>query len=324
MPVSTNINYDKVNLIMKQILTRDPKDYIMTINMDGLSGRMLHLPAPKNKKRQILFVYGHHSSLERWWGVVQDLNQYGAVTMPDLPGFGGMDSFYKHGDQPTIDNLADYLAAFIKLRYRRQRLTIAGMSFGFVIVTRMLQRYPELTSKIDMLVSVAGFAHHDDFTFSRSRYVFYRTAASFLSRKAPASLFKAVCLHPLVLRLAYSHTHNARHKFSGVERAMRRQLMDFEIHLWHSNDLRTHMKTCYEFLNLDNCKQQINLPVWHVSVKADRYFDNNIVEQHMRIIFTDFHDLPSQMDGHAPSIIADVDSAMPLLPRKLRRILAST
>src|SRR3712207_1180020 len=97
-------------------ITRDPADYIEPLNINRLEGRMLRLPAPDTKQaagREILFVYGHHSSLERWWGLIQALNRYGAVTMPDLPGFGGMDSFYKIGKKPTIDNLADYVAAFI-------------------------------------------------------------------------------------------------------------------------------------------------------------------------------------------------------------------
>ena len=122
--------------------------------MNGLQGRMLHLPAPKGRNREILLVYGHHSSLERWWGLAQVLNRYGAVTMPDLPGFGGMDSLYKIDKKPTIDNLADYLAAFVKMRYKRRRVTIIGMSFGFVVVTRMLQRFPELVKKVDVLTSL--------------------------------------------------------------------------------------------------------------------------------------------------------------------------
>ncbi len=98
---------------------KSPKasDYIVRLNMNGMQGRMLKMPAPTSTSRSFLFIYGHHSSLERWWGVIQDLSQYGAVTMPDLPGFGGMDSFYKIGEKPTIDNYADYVAAFIKMEY---------------------------------------------------------------------------------------------------------------------------------------------------------------------------------------------------------------
>lgn len=301
-----------------------PADCIVPLYMNGLQGRMLYLPPPPKKKREILFVYGHHSSLERWWGVVQDLNRYGAVTMPDLPGFGGMDSFYKIGEKPTIDALADYLAAFIKLRYKRKRLTIAGLSFGFVIVTRMLQRYPDLTKKVDLLVSVVGFAHKDDFTFSTPRYLTYRWGAAFFSTRLPAIFFRNVLLHPWVLRIAYARTHNARHKFKSVNSKELKEIMDFEIYLWHCNDVRTYMSTTVAFLTLDNCNKQVDLPLWHISVKADRYFDNHLVEQHLKVIFSDLHEIKSRMDSHAPSIIADIKTAAPLIPTRLRRILSKT
>lgn len=304
--------------------TKNAADYIVPLYMNGLQGRMLHMPAPKGKKREVLFIYGHHSTLERWWGVVQDLNQYGAVTMPDLPGFGGMESFYKIGEQATIDNLADYLAAFIKMRYKRKRVTVAGLSFGFVIVTRMLQRYPDLTKNIDMLVSVVGFSHHDDFTFSKPRLFMYRWGAAFFTHRLPAIFFRNVFLHPWVLRSAYSHTRNARQKFQDLNRAEHKKIMNFEIYLWHVNDVRTRWRTVVEFLTLDNCHKQVNLPVYHITVKNDRYFDRFRVEQHMKIIFSKFTEMVSDMDSHAPSVIADAVTAAPLLPPKLRKILAKS
>lgn len=303
-------------------LAEQAADYIHPLNMNGLKGRMLRLPPPKGKKREILFVYGHHSSLERWWGVVQDLNQYGGVTMPDLPGFGGMDSFYKVGRKPTIDNLADYLASFIKLRYKNKKLTIAGLSFGFVVVTRMLQNYPDIAKKVDLVVSVVGFAHREDFVFSKRRYWLYRSVSNLLAHHATAFFFKNIFLNPLVLRLAYSKTYNAREKFAGKDKAEHKQVMDTEIHLWHTNDVLTHWYTVTQFLKLNNCNKQVNVPLWHVSVKADRYFDNHLVEQHMRIIFSDFHQAVSKMNSHAPSVIGDIKTAKPLMPPQLRRVLS--
>lgn len=285
---------------------------------------MLHVPAPKNKKTEILFVYGHHSSLERWWGLMQVLNKYAAVTMPDLPGFGGMDSFYKIGKKPTIDNMADYLAAFVKMRYRNRKFVIAGMSFGFIVATRMLQRYPELTKKVTMLVSIVGFAHKDDFTFTRSRHFGYIVAAKALSHRPVAILFRYVALQPRVLRAIYARTHNAKHKFAlAKDKAEFDYLMDVEIGLWHNNDVRTWGFTSVEFLNFDNCEHgRVNLPVWHVGAKADHFFDNNLVEQHMRVIFSNFHKTEIAMKAHAPSVIADEKMAAPFLPPQLRKVLA--
>lgn len=307
---------------MAKTKLNDISSYIEPLYINGMQGRMLSVPAPKNKNREILFIYGHHSSLERWWGLVHDLNQYGKVTVPDLPGFGGMDSFYTIGRIPTIDNLADYLATFIKMRYKRKRLTIIGLSFGFVVITRMLQKYPELVNKVDLLISVVGFAHGEDFSFSKTRFKFYKNAARLFSHKYPAIFFRNVVLFPPLIRLAYARTHNAAQKFKGLDREQRKNTMKLEIHLWHCNDVRTHMKTSLEFLTLDNCKTTVDLPVWHISVKKDRYFNNAIVEQHMSVIFNKFNECISKMDSHAPSIIADIESSAPLIPRKIRLLLS--
>ncbi len=310
---------------MAKKVPRNAADYIVPLNINGLDGRMLHMQAPKGKSSsvEILFIYGHHSSLERWWGVVQVLNRYGAVTMPDMPGFGGMDSFYTIGKKPSIDNLADYLAAFIKMRYKRKKVAIAGMSFGFVVATRMLQRYPELTKKVVLMVSIVGFAHHDEFTFTKPRYLFYLNSARVLSHRLPAAFFRYTALNSKVLKTFYGRTHNAKHKFAQAkDKEETEYLKNVEVGLWQDNDVRTWAYTSTQFLKFDNCEfGKINLPVWHVAAKADHFFDNYRVEQHMRIIFTDFHKAEYDMTTHAPSVIADEKAAAPLIPQNLRRVL---
>ncbi|MEK7594893.1 MAG: alpha/beta hydrolase [Patescibacteria group bacterium] len=308
---------------MSRKASKNPADYIVPLNINGLEGRMMRVPSPKTKQagdREILFIYGHHSSLERWWGLTQVLNRYGAVTVPDLPGFGGMDSFYKIGKKPTIDNLADYLAAFIKLRYQRKRVMIVAMSFGFVVTTRMLQRYPELTKKVTLLVSMVGFAHKDDFTFSKPRYYGYLTASKVVSMKLPSLFFRYVVLHPFILRNFYGRTHNAKHKFAQATDAEDlERLKDVEVRLWHDNDVRTWAYTSVQFLTFDNCKVRVDLPVWHVAVKADHFFDNHLVEQHLRVVFNGFNSAEIALGTHAPSVMADEKDAAPFIPPRLRR-----
>ncbi len=304
--------------------SQNPTDYIVPLNMNGLQGRMLHMPARRAGQREILFIYGHHSSLERWWGLVQNFNRYGAVTMPDLPGFGGMDSFYKIGETASIDKLADYLAAFIKMRYKRRRVTLVGMSLGFVIATRMLQRYPDLVKKVDLLVSLAGFAHKDDFVFSRARRLQYLTLARVFSLPVAAGFFRHVCLNAHVLRAVYRRTHNAKEKFAGLIGEELKEITEFEVRLWHDNDVRTYSQTTKEFLQLDNTKVPVGIPVHHVGVAADRYFDNAVVEQHMRQIFSEFHLVATlNAANHAPSVIADAKSASAFIPPKLKRLLST-
>src|SRR5690606_26329987 len=129
-----------------------------------------------------------------------ELNKYGAVTVPDLPGMGGMDSFFKVGETPTLDNMADYLAAFVKMRYRRKRVTIIAMSWGFVIATRMLQRYPELVKKVDLLISIVGFVHADDFVFSNRTKLGARVVSSIFSGRLAAAFVQHVVLRGPIIR----------------------------------------------------------------------------------------------------------------------------
>lgn len=304
--------------------TPNATDYIVPINMNGLRGRMLRLPAKRNTSREILVVYGHHGSLERWWGLIQNFNTYGAVTMPDLPGFGGMDSFYKIGRRPTIDNLADYLAAFCKLRYKRRRVTIVGISFGFVVATRMLQRYPDLAKKVDLVVSAAGFAHHTDFAFTKTRMFMYRCLSRSFSWPVVSTLFRWVALNPWMLRKAYARTHNAKHKFAEVAALPEKfeALMEIEIKLWHINEVRTHFHTTNEFLRLQHPNKTIPVPVWHVYSKHDQYFNVHSVEQHLRRIYDDYQDAPAVMKNHVVSVLADKKETAPFIPLKLRRLLS--
>lgn len=302
---------------------QDPADFIEPLYINGLNGRMLHIPASKGKSREILVLYGHHALLERWWGLIQNFTEFGAVTMPDIPGFGGMDSFYKIGQKATLDNYADYMAAFIKMRYKRKRVSIVGISFGFLVATRMLQRYPELVKRVDFLVSAAGFMRRDDFQFSRNRYNFYRYGSAIVAIPPLPILFRYLALNAPMLRLAYSRTQNAKNKLAEAngDKQIARRMMDMEIKLWHSNDVRSYMQTSVEMLTVDNCKVPIDLPVWHIYTKNDRFFDHAIVEQHMRVVFNDFYGAPIKMKAHTISVLANKAEAADLVPQALRRAI---
>ncbi len=306
---------------MVKIETNTADDKIIPLYMNGLVGRMLRMQARKKPKRELLLVYGHHASLERMWGVAEELSRYGNVTVPDLPGFGGMQSFYKIGEQPTLDNLADYLAAFIKLRYKSKRITLFGMSFGFLIITRMLQRYPELAKKVDMVVSIVGFAHYEDFKFNRRTFLFLQYCAWFFSHRLPAAFVRHILLRKIFIRAAYNLVADRHSKLKDADANERKKRIEFEIGLWHSNDVRTYMKTGYEMLTVDLFGERVALPVYHVTVEGDRYFDNQRVEQHLKVIYDKVKVVVATLPAHAPTVIADAAAAAPLIPAEIRKIL---
>ncbi|MGZ6005110.1 MAG: alpha/beta fold hydrolase [Candidatus Saccharimonadales bacterium] len=299
----------------------NPADYMEPLYMNGLHGRMLRLKPGPRKSKEILVIYGQHASLERTFSIAQSLNKYGGVTIPDLPGFGGMQSFYRLNEKPTVDNLADYLASFVKLRYKHRRLTIIGVSFGFAVVTRMLQRYPEIAKKVDLLVSVVGFVHHDDFVFKRHNYAVLRYGSRLFSHRLSAWLAKYIFLRPSFIKATYRLAGPKNPKLRTQDIQERDNRIAYEIHLWKINDLRTYMFATNQMLKLDLCHQQIDLPVHHVGVPQDRYFNNEIIEQHLGVIYQEVSTYVSKLPAHMPTLATDEDAAK-LIPPAIKRLLA--
>lgn len=305
--------------------TKNLAEFVRPLNINGLEGRMLRLPPPKGKKSEVLLIYGHHASLERMFGMVEAINKYAGVTMPDLPGFGGMQSFYKIKQKPTLDNYADYLAAFIKWRYKQSNINIAAISLGFIIVTRMLQRYPELAKRVNIVVSFVGFASREDFSLSKNKLFIGRTMSRTFSLALPAAFLKIFLLRKPIIRGAFNHLGKDHAKLQDAEsEEERKKRIEFEVVLWQCNDIRTHMYTLKTMLTLDILDRTVkDVPLHYIGVSNDHYFNAHTVEQHMRVIYPDCTFVTAPLKAHAPTVIADAREATRFLPAKTRALLRS-
>lgn len=308
---------------MAQKLSSEPADHIQPLFINGLEGRVMRLPAPSSRRsREILLLYGSHSSLERMYSLASELNRYGSVTLPDFPGFGGMDSLFKIGKKPDIDTMADYLAAFVKMRYRRRRLTIVGMSYGFTVATRMVQRYPELAHKVDFVVSIVGFARYDDFKIRKRNLRFLKISSGILRYRLPSMVANMVVRGP-VIAMTYSLMAKRHAKMKDADASERAQRIDFEKVLWRVNDLRTYFYTGHSMFKMDLCDKRAKLAVYHVAVQNDQYFDNKLVEQHLAVIYSSVTVIDIKLDAHMPTIVATPKEVAPFIPAKLRRLLSA-
>lgn len=306
-----------------QIESKKPADYIVPLSINGLNGRLALIKSGhKTRKRDILLVYGHHSSLERMLSIAQNLSEYGNVAMPDLPGFGGMDSFYALGEKPTLDNMADYLATFIRLHYKKRPITICAMSWGFLVTTKMLQKYPELASQVNLLISFVGFASAKDFKISTSKQRMARVTSKVMSGAVTASIFRHVMLRSFVIKNSYRIMASRHPKMMDANKEELEKRISFEVILWQSNDARTYMYTNNIMFNLDMTGTKVDLPVVHVAVDSDQYFNNSSVVKHLKMIYSDVKVVKSHLPNHAPTIVDDVKEAGAIIPSSVRRMLA--
>lgn len=272
------------------------RKYITPLNMNKLRGRMLVMPKlNQNAKTDFLLVYGQKSTIERWSVLANELRQYGNVVLPDLPGIGGMQSFYKIKEEPTIDNYADYLAAFVKLKFSRKKIVIVGMSFGFVVVTRMLQKYPELDKKVSLLINLSGFAHKNDIKLTSWQKKQVKLYAKLFSFSSTARLYRWFVYDEYIYKIIHQNKSKELDKLSNKEKT---KLLRSEISDQKKNDTRTHMFVLREVMKLDNTKQTIDLPVWSLVGKFDEYLYAENVRSHLESIFSKYHEIKLKKSTH--------------------------
>ncbi len=305
---------------MKQKEVEIPEGLVHPLSINGLNGRFLKIPN-KTKNINILVVYGHHSSLERMYGIVDNIADYGTVIMPDLPGFGGMDSFYKLGKTPSLDDYADYLATFIKLKFRHGRVSILGMSFGFVVVLRMLQKYPDLAKKADLLVSLVGFSDNSDFKISKKNQYLLKTMSKIFSYRFTAFLFRHIGLNKIIIGAAYRISAKNHPKMKDADKNELKRRIRFEVFLWQINDVRSYMKTLLMMFTLKQNTTKLPMDLFMVSVANDQYFDEQVVVTNFKKIFKKVVKTKINLKNHAPTVIGNKEDSAIFIPNRIRKEL---
>lgn len=305
---------------MYQNIVSIPKKYVYNLNINGMNGRYLKISnRNKNTKLQILLVYGHHSSLERMYSLSYNLAGYGTVTMPDLPGFGGMESFYSIGKKPSLDIMAEYLATFIKLKYKKSKFVICGMSYGFLVVTRMLQIHPELAKQVVLLTDLVGFSHYSDFSFSPVKYSLLKNSSKFFATQPMAFFAHNVLFSKSVIYISYKISSKSNPKMKDASKEEFAKRVHFEQYLWKSNDARTYFYTLNDMLKVDLLQEKIkNLDLNHIAVDGDQYFYSKQVTNNLKTIFKKVYVYKANLPNHAPTIISDEKQAGKIIPKQLR------
>lgn len=297
---------------------------ISPLSVNGMDGRKLTIKSDNNPNKEIMLVYGHHASLERMQSMAEYLAEYGNVTICDLPGFGGMTSFYDVGMKPSLDNYADYLAAIIKLRFKRKRIILIGTSFSFLIVTRMLQKHPSIVKQIDLLFSLVGFTHHEDFKLRKLYFNGLKLSSTILSTRLGSLFFRYTALTKPAIWLTYNLFSSRNPKMiTATSRRELNQRIKADTRLWQINDVRTRFATLGLMFKVDLCcyNKRIDQAVYHIYVGHDVYIDQYLVEQHMKIIYSDYASFKSPMEAHMPSIVADAQEAGLFFPEQVKELL---
>lgn len=292
---------------------------ISPLTVQGLKGRMLVHPSRKaGSGRMIVYVYGIHGSLERFYGVINFLARFGKVVVPDLPGFGGMETFYKVGKQPTLDAYGDYVADFIKQELPEGKITLIGLSLGFVVITRMLVRHPELHGRVELVISAMGLADGRDLNLKPPAVWAVQTLL-FLGQSRPlANTIQYFATRKWMLRLMYSGDNP---KMKALPPEERPGLIEFESYLWRCNDMQTYCVAMKQLFELRQPGAKVPLTVHHIETKNDHWLDTDAAERHVAAIYKKLVLHDSKLIHHGGVAYAEESEAEQIIPAGVVKLL---
>ena len=305
-------------------LKTDFDQYISEFEINGLQGRYWQAPAldKKDETKLIIVIYGSHSSLERNIGLAQYLRRFGQVLMPDLPGFGGMESFYKIKKKPTLDSYASYLNDFLKLKLKKdQSFVLIGFSLGFLVATQLLQKYPAWQKELRLAVSVVGFLNGITFKFSRAQKFWFFLIAEIVKSFLGSLLFRAVFLNRWVLKNFYARASFSKSKFTGYSLKERAQLLEMEIKLWQCNDVRTWAATIEEMIKCDLTTKKVKAKLLQLSAREDNFLNNELNKINLQKVYNEVVFFDVGLSAHAPTVIAGIDEIDEMIPKGLVKAL---
>jgi len=157
------------------------------IDINNLRGRIGRVKSSAKTSKEILLIYDQDQSIESMEYLADSLSKYASVTIVDLPGLGGMDSFYKSNQRPTLEIMSAYLAALIKLRVKNNKITLITIGSGLPIAITLLQKQSQASKKVNKLISIGGFVHMFDLNqglLKRSfKYIFYLIKSTWVITK---------------------------------------------------------------------------------------------------------------------------------------------
>ena len=265
-------------------------------------------------KNNILYIPDILSSLDLSWNIINLFHDYGNITAIDLPGIGGMEAFHLIKQKNKIDNFADYIASFIKLRYKNKKLIVVANGFGFIAITRTLQKYPILIKNIKIVVSINGISRYDALKLSFRKRAIIKLLAftGDLSKLIFLSFFKNQ-LMDMNLYTNNKHRIYLENLSKTDNKYMHKKLIE--------NDYRTNVSMLNEIIKVDNCNKRLDLHLWNL-VLNDNCIDQKINEQHLRITYKKYNHSLSQINYY--DLISNrTNSLNQLIPTKLKKHLIS-
>lgn len=261
------------------------------------------------------------------YSTAEFLNDYGTVILVDLPGIGGMDSFYDIKRKPTLDAYADYLYSVLPSIKSARPIKVVAMSFGFLVLTRMLQKYPDSEAWFSDVISFVGFGRAQDFKNLARKQRYYIPLSRMLSTQIGGWLVDQLIFNPLSLRIMFAIFRTFNPKYQSGQVADRRASVAMELDLWQRNDARTRFALYEMLFTFDLTRSSdrlISVPLHDMTTPSDQYFAPKRVAKTLKQLYARVSASVANIPLHAPSIMGDKAEITGVFSTEAKAILTNT
>ena len=185
----------------------------------------------------------------------------------------------------------------------------------------MLQKYPEIAKKVDVVFNVSSFAHHDDLKvtgFKKFRLRFY---TKFFTYNLPSTIYRGILLRPHLYNRLSKRMRDIQQK-SNYDPKEFKTKYNLDLKIRKKMSVKTQMFTLNELLHLDNCQHVIDLPLWCVNGLHEGHLFLDNVDQHLKIIYKSVHKV--KLKKHPVDLFMSYSSEEidQMMPARLKKVLA--
>ena len=115
-------------------------------------------------------------------------------------------------------------------------------------------------------------------------------------------------------------------KWREPDQEQARAELEMDIHLWATNDSRTHGATAVEMFRLNLTEiihEKLNMELFNIVSENDQYFDNAQVKASFERLFREYRSAPLNIPKHSPRVIDTPEDVEGLIPDSVKSMLNS-
>lgn len=269
----------------------------------------------KTSDSTIVLLMGQHSSIERWKGLYEFLNEFGHYVSPEYPGTGK--SIRNPDFNPNKENIVKWVTWFINNKCRSDNLIFLAGSAGFFYLTHAFHSELSLRTKTKGVIGISAFTGKECLNTDLFRLdPVFKLLSAKLGSKAFKKTIKSKAFYTIMKRMVIASDK----LFSTYPKEIQEKIIETEYSLWLNEDPYTYFSMAYDFLHSKSPDTVVDIPIISARPLKDRYI-NPVSDEYIKKIYPKATFSTINYHRHAPHYTATAKEIAEFIPEDCKTFL---